>query len=49
MRTGKIPIAAMNVARSELWHALTEDEQTEYEEKADKWTEEGPDPELRAL
>ncbi len=46
---GKVPIAAWNIARSELWNALTEDEQAGFEETADQWMENGPDPELRAL
>ncbi|RDX41199.1 hypothetical protein OH76DRAFT_1489691 [Lentinus brumalis] len=46
---GKVPIAAWNIARSELWNALTEDEQAAFEETADQWMENGPDPELRAL
>ena len=45
--TGKVPIAALNIARSETWNALSEEEQITYEDKAEQWTIEGPDPELR--
>ncbi|KAI0693051.1 hypothetical protein C8T65DRAFT_699347 [Cerioporus squamosus] len=48
-KAGKVKIAVLNIARSELWNALTPEEQAQFEEKADEWTEDGPDPELRAL
>ncbi len=49
IEAGKVPIAALNIARSELWNELGDDEQTAYDEKAEQWIENGPDPKLRAL
>ena len=46
--TGRIYIAALNSARSELWKALSNEDRDKWEEKADQWTLEGPDPDLRA-
>ncbi len=49
VRSGKVPIAAWNIARSELWNALTDKEQAAFDETAEQWIDDGPDPELRAL
>lgn len=42
------PIAAINIARSELWGELSDDEQQKFQTIADAWSEEGPDEKDRA-
>lgn len=41
-----IQIVAWNARRRELWNALSSEEKQEYEQKAVRWNEDGPDVEL---
>lgn len=44
---GYVHIAAINKARGALWDGLEDEERQAYEDTAESWTLEGPDPEVR--
>ena len=46
VQQGKIAIVGLNAARAELWKALSEEEVEEFEEKAERWTKDGPAEDL---
>ncbi|KAI0708298.1 hypothetical protein C8Q76DRAFT_799580 [Earliella scabrosa] len=42
-------LAALNKARSQLWNELTDEEREVFAAKAEEWTNEGPDAEVRVM